>query len=415
AHFESAYELLSAAGQSESTDRAVVDLILDWAVLSYYQAHLLILDDLLDRHQDAVDRLGDDTRRMWWLIWRGHAAGFRLDQSDNMQFLDEALEIAEMTGDERGLAYAKTWQIWGLFITGDIEGAIKAAADVEEWATANRHEDPYPYFKSGVIGAYALASAGRGQDVAKRCREVIAFGQQVGNNRCVAFGHQGLSFLETTLGNYSLAIELAEKASSTAKDPIYRDTAHLNAAAAATLAGDGPRARQAVDYLLQAVETGIELPAPLFVKLADASAMMTEGQLTVGIEQLFQTRDEAKQMSRNWEWLFAEFYIAATFARIVTGEATATLGHLARNPRFIPYLRQARKEALPRLQATLDSAIQLGFNGMTQLAEVEMAKLLIHTGDKAEARRLLDSALAVVREFGEGESTERIRALLATT
>ncbi len=325
------------------------------------------------------------------------------------------LKIAEMTGDERGLAYAKTWQIWGLFITGDIEGAIKAAADVEEWATANRHEDPYPYFKSGVIGAYALASAGRGQDVAKRCREVIAFGQQVGNNRCVAFGHQGLSFLETTLGNYSLAIELAEKASSTAKDPIYRDTVHLNAAAAATLAGDGPRARQAVDYLLQAVETGIELPAPLFVKLADASAMMTEGQLTVGIEQLFQTRDEAKQTSRNWEWLFAEFYIAATFARMVTGEATATLGHLARNPRFIPYLRQARKEALPRLQATLDSAIQLGFNGMTQLVEVEMAKLLIHTGDKAEARRLLDSALAVVSEFGEGESTDRIRALLATT
>jgi len=415
AHFETAYELLSAAEQSESTDRAVVDLILDWAILSYYQAHLLILDDLLDRHQDAVDRLDDDTRRMWWLIWRGHAAGFRLDQSNNMRFLEQALEIAEATGDESGLAYAKTWQIWGLFITGDLEGAIEVAADIEEWATANRHEDPYPYFKSRVIGAYALASAGRGQGVAERCREVIAFGQHVGNNRCVAFGYQGLSFLEVMLGNYSSAIELAEIASSTAKDPIYRDTAHLSVAAAAALAGDGPRARQAVDYLLQAVETGVELPSPLFVKLADASAMMTEGQLTVGVEQLFQTRDEAKQMSRNWEWLFAEFYIAATFARIVTGEATATLGHLARNPRFIPYLRQAKKEALPRLQATQDSATQLGFNGMARLAEVEMAKLLIHTGDKAEARRLLESALAVVSEFGEGESTERIRALLATT
>ena len=415
AHFESAYELLSAAGQGESTDGAVVDLILDWAILFYYQAHLLILDDLLDRHQDAVDRLDDDTLRMWWLIWRGHAAGFRIDQSGNMRFLDEALEIAEATGDETGIAYAKTWMIWGLFVTGDLEGAIKAATDIEEWVIANRHEDPYPYFKSRVILSYALASAGRGMEVKEMCREVIAFGQKVGNSRSAAFGHQGLSFLETILGNYSSAIELADKASSTAKDPIYRDTAHLNAAAAATLAGDGARARKAVDYLLHAVETGIELPSPLFVKLADASALMSEGELTVGIEQLFDTRDEAKQMSRNWEWLFAELFIAATFARIVTGEATSSLRHLVRNLRFIPYLRRAKREALPRLEATLDSAIQLGSNGLSHLVEVEMAKLLIHTGDTVEARRLLESALRSIDPYGGGEGTDRIRGLLDQT
>ncbi|MEA1902835.1 MAG: AAA family ATPase, partial [Actinomycetota bacterium] len=413
AHFESAYELLSAAEQGEELDRATVDLILDWAILFYYQAHLLILDDLLDRHQDAVDRLGDDTRRMWWLIWRGHAAGFRLDQSNNMHFLDKALEVAEATEDETGFAYAKTWQIWGLFITGDLKGAIKAAADIEEWVMANRYEDPYPYFKSRVILAYALASAGQGQGVAEMCHEVIAFGQKVGNNRCVAFGHQGLSFLETTLGNYTSAIELAEEASSIAKDPIYRDTAQLNAAAAATLAGNGPRARQAVDELRLAVDTGIELPSPIFATLAEASALMSEGELTAGISQLFDARNEAKQMSRNWEWLFAELFIGTTFARIVTGEASSNLRHLARNPRFIPYIRRAKREALPRLEAARNLALHFGFSSVDYLAGVEMAKLLIHNGDKDEARRLLESALSVAGEFGEGEGTERVRFLLS--
>ncbi|HEY6635378.1 MAG TPA: adenylate/guanylate cyclase domain-containing protein, partial [Acidimicrobiia bacterium] len=90
AHFQKAYELL-AAGE-DNRDSELVDLILDWALLFYYQGFLLDLDEMLDRHQDAVDRLHDDTRRVWWLIWRGHAAGYKLDQTDNMKHLDEAIE-----------------------------------------------------------------------------------------------------------------------------------------------------------------------------------------------------------------------------------------------------------------------------------------------------------------------------------
>ena len=94
AHFERAYHLLADADPDPTRDRALVDLILDWAHLFYYRARLVDLGDLLDAHQDSVQRLEDETKRMWWLIWRGHADGCKLDQAGNMVHLDQAIEIA---------------------------------------------------------------------------------------------------------------------------------------------------------------------------------------------------------------------------------------------------------------------------------------------------------------------------------
>jgi class 3 adenylate cyclase len=414
AHYEAAYELLTNAEPSPDIDRATLETILDWAILFYYRARLLELDDLLEMHRGAIDRLDDDTLRMWWLIWRGHAAGFKLDQANNMEFLDAAVEIAQRTGDEPGLVYARTWQIWGHFITGRPEAAIEVAEEIDDWVVANRYDDPYPYLKSRGTLAYVLASTGDGDRVRQIGKELIEFGGEVGNNRCIAFGHQGLAFLDTLWLSLSAAIAAGREAHDIAKDPIYSDTANLSVAAAATLAADTDVAIETVAELRRAMQSGVELPAPLFVSISEGVVRMSEGELTAGIEQLFAARDEAQQASRMWEHLFAEFFIGAIFARMVTGEATRDLKRLARNPGFLRYVRRAKKEAAPRLRAALDEAHELGFAGVAPMIECELAKLLIHNGDKSEARQLLNSALAAVGGDETSEGTERVRELIAS-
>ncbi|HET9259740.1 MAG TPA: adenylate/guanylate cyclase domain-containing protein, partial [Acidimicrobiia bacterium] len=99
AHFERAYQLLAEAETDPERDAQLVDLILDWALLFYYRARLLDLDELLQRHEQSVKRLDDDNKWMWWLIWRGHAAGFRLDQTESLVDLERAVEIARAIGD----------------------------------------------------------------------------------------------------------------------------------------------------------------------------------------------------------------------------------------------------------------------------------------------------------------------------
>lgn len=414
AHYTKAYELIVASEESPELDRALVDLILAWAQLFYYQARFLHLGELLDRHQEVADRL-DDGRRMWWLIWKGHAAAVETDQSDNLGELEEGLEMAEEIEDEDGVIYAKTWMIWSHFVRGQLDQAIAIADALEERVRANRYNDPYPYFKALMVGVYARTSSGRLDGVRELCEEVIAFGHEVGNNRSIAFGHQGLAFLAVGLGNYRQSIEQGTEAAGIAKDPIYRDTSWLGVTAAASLMGERETARDGVDHLRRVEAEGIDLTAPLFVPSAEGVCLLMEGNLTEGMDLLLRTRDEAKQASRIWEWIFVEVNLGAVMARIVTGEAGGRIMDLARNPRFIPHFRRARKQALAQLERTLEDARRLGFDGLAPMIEVELAKLLIHRGDLAGARTNLNSALEAVAPFGEGEGTKRIRVLLSQT
>lgn len=413
AHFTKAYELITGAPSDAVDDGALVDLILDWAILFYYQADFVRLRQLLERHQDDVDRLGDETTRMWWLVWKGHAAGAQLDQTDNLRELDEALAIAERIGDQMGIAYAKTWTIWALFMKGDVSGSLSRLSEIDDWVTANRHIDPYPYFKSRLVSVYAACAGGHAEGVEDMCHDAIGFGQEVGNNRCIAVGYQGLAFHNSVLGNFEAAIEFGRRAAATAKDPIYRDTAYLTLSVAGTLTGNNALVLEAGEHLASVTEQGIDLTTPLFAQMAEAARLTTTGRLTEGIETLLKTVEEAEQSSRIWEGIFAEFFLGVIYSRIVTGELTADLKTLVRNPGFLPYLRRARKQAEPRLRAILDKTRRIEFLGAAHLIEVELAKFLLHRGEREEARRLLESALEYVSPFGEGEATARIRQLLA--
>lgn len=413
AHFEKGYEILTGSETGEGRDSDLVDLILDWAPLFYYRARLLDLDELLDRHQQAVDGLGDESRRMWWLIWRGHADGFKLDQTDNMTHLDEAVAIAERIGDQSGYVYARTWQVWGHFVAGRPLPAIEAAESIEEWVIANRELDPYPFFKSRCTAVFALSFSGRVEGAEEICTDVIDFGHRVGNNRCVAFGIQALAMMHLSLGNFEKAHSLAEEASSIAKDPIYRDTAKLTTIAAATLGGDFERARAGVDYLRRALDSGIQLPAPLFVDLAEATVMMNDGDLTNGMALLESTIQRAEESGRNWERLYGRCIRAVNMARTASGETKGDVKVLLRNPRFLSFSRKAGKQAEPELAAVRETAHATGLEVIVNVCDIEQAKLLVSRGRPDEARPLLERSLAFSDRSAEREGPGRIEELLA--
>ncbi|HEU4319745.1 MAG TPA: adenylate/guanylate cyclase domain-containing protein [Acidimicrobiia bacterium] len=411
-HFENAYSTLVAAGPGPEHDRSMTELILDWALLFYYRARLLDLDELLDRHQDAVDRLDDDQIRMWWLVWRGHAAGFKLDQTHNMAHLDEAIVIAERIGDATGYAYARTWQVWGKFVTGRPLEAIEAAESVTDWVIANRETDPYPFFKSRCVAVFALAFSGQVEAIQGICDDVIEFGRRVGNNRCVAFGHQALAMMHVGLGNYQRGIELGIQASEIAKDPMYRDTSRLTVVAAASLSGDVDLARRTAGYLRSAQAAGVQLPTPLFVDLGEALVKMGDGDIAGGVVLLEQTIETSERTSRLWEWFFGRTIKTVTLARISTGEVRADLKALARNPRLMS-VRRASRNAGPALSALRADARAAGMEVIANICDIEEAKLHMARGESTPAQVLLERARTFVDRSDETEGLHRVEALLA--
>ena len=413
AHFERAYEVLEAAEAGSDHETALVDLILDWAVLFYYQARMYDLGEVLDRHQDVVERLEDETRKMWWLVWRGHVAGFEIDQTDTMGPLEEALAIAERIGDETGYAYARTWQVWGHFIAGRPQKAIEASESIAEWAAVNRDVDPYPFFKSRCTGVFAMTYAGRFDGIEDICADVIDFGHRVGNNRCVAYGIQALAMFHVGLGNYEKAGSLAQEAFAIAKDPIYRDTSQLTVFAAASLTGDFEGVRDAVTYLRGVLDSGVQLPSPLIVEHGEAMLMMVDGDLSGGMERLDRAIALEAESSRIWEWLWGRTTKAIVQTGIATGEIKGDIMTLLRHPGAITHVRKAGRQADLELSAIRDDALALGFEVIANFCDVEQAKLFISKGRLEEARPLLERALVFSDRSSEREGADRIRGLLS--
>jgi class 3 adenylate cyclase/tetratricopeptide (TPR) repeat protein len=412
-HFERAYEVLGATEAGNDHDAALIDLILDWAILFYYQARMYDLAEILDRHQQVVERLGDETRRMWWLIWRGHVAGFEMDQADTMAPLEEAVAIAERIGDDTGYAYARTWQVWAHFIAGRPQEAIEAAESIEQWVALNRDVDPYPFFKSRCTGVFAMAYAGRFDGVEDICADVVDFGHRVGNNRCVAYGLQALAMFHVGLGNYETAGTLAREAFAVAKDPIYRDTAQLTSFAAASLGGDMDKVFDAITYLRGVFDTGVQLPPTLIAQHGEAVLMMVDGDLSNGMSSLDRLNVLATESGRIWEWLWGRMTKAIVQTRIATGEIKGSLTTLLRHPGAIAHVRKAGREADVELSAIRDDALALGYVVFANICDVEQAKLYISKGRPEEARPLLERALVFSDRSSQREGADRIRGLMA--
>jgi hypothetical protein len=336
-----------------------------------------------------------------------------MDQADNMKHLDRAIEIAERIGDDTGLAYARTWQVWGHFVAGRPREAIEAAKSIEAWVIANRESDPYPYFKSQCTMVFALTFSGQFADVERICADVIEFGHKVGNNRCIAFGNQALAMMHFGLGNFARAVALAEEASATAKDPMYRDTSKLTTILAASFSGDLDTARAGVDHLRTVVGAGVQLPSPLFVDVADALVRIGDGELSNGMSLLERTIETAGGASRVWEWLTGRSVKAVVMARIASGETTGDLKALLRNPRFISYVRKARSGAAAELTVVRDDARAMAYEVNANICDLELAKLFLSQGHDVEARVLLERSLAFFDRTAETEGAERVRELLA--
>jgi tetratricopeptide (TPR) repeat protein len=221
--------------------------------------------------------------------------------------------------------------------------------------------------------------------------------------------------MHLVLGNFEKAIALAEEANAVAKDPIYRDTSKLTVVSAALMSGDVELARSSVDYLRNCLDSGIQLPSPLFVDMGEAVVMMADGDLTGGLDLLEETIETAEATSRRWEWLFARYMKAVTLARMASGEVSGDWRTLIRNARLIPYLRKARTQAGAELASVRDDAHSAGFEMIVTYCDLEEAKLLMAKGQPDRARPLLERALAFSERNAETEGSTRIRVLLART
>jgi hypothetical protein len=376
-----AYDLLASKERTAEEDRCLCETLIEWMVVHYYRADFQRVKALLELHQGDFERVGDPELTGMALGWRGNAEFILMDLHRSLQLLDQAIAIGERDHSPSVLAHAITWKLWTLLFMGRATEVLDQAAPLPELIPALA-DDRYVVIKSQAAIAWANAGLGHITEAMRLADDLVELGERTASARARSVGHSVRTLLGLFAGDWDTAVDEGMAGVRAAQDPLYRGVASgavVNVLAAAgrveqlrAVLNDGPHSNDMMGELH---------------RWAEGVCLVLEGKLSKGMRTLEQAQLRAAMAGAIWGVAATDLYIASTYARITTGEASAPLSVAVRNPGFL--LRHAlapRRKARRALDHFREAHIEgLGLEGLRFAYEFERAKFLAHQGDVAGA------------------------------
>jgi class 3 adenylate cyclase/tetratricopeptide (TPR) repeat protein len=398
-------------------DRLVVEVILEWAQVHYYHGNFGALDELMNAHADAADRLDHDGLRSRWLAWRGHVAHLgRGEVAEAITLFDEAIALGERSGDPAGEAYAHAWIIWALGGNGRTSETTSHWRRVQELLPSieDAHDRRYIEIKAmggAAIAANVLGDFQTGRELAARLR---AIGVERGNRRATALSLFASAFALYACGDFDTVRGLGDQMHRVDPDPLYRVSLSTFSAGLAAISGDVDSARHVLEESHSACRAlGLKLLVATFESFA-ALTLLWEGRVGRAMRELGRCRADAVRRGD----VFAaattlDVSFAVVHARIATGAAAGSVWTALTNPGFVlrhvvGAARRARRE-LEQLLVTLDEVDLPAYRFQVHW---ELAVLADHEGRHDDAVHHARQIIDALGEFTDTGYVHQARELL---
>jgi class 3 adenylate cyclase len=108
-YYTEAYQLIvEIPDKTDLDNELLIDLLMKWALVFYYQGEFGKLTDLFEEHL-ALD---DKSKYGMFYAWLGFAFICRNRIKDSYEYLKTALQIGEQLKDQKLIGYACTWLTW---------------------------------------------------------------------------------------------------------------------------------------------------------------------------------------------------------------------------------------------------------------------------------------------------------------
>ncbi|CAB1060308.1 hypothetical protein D1BOALGB6SA_5074 [Olavius sp. associated proteobacterium Delta 1] len=222
-YYTEAYQLIvELPNKTKSDNELLIDLLMKWALVFYYQGEFGRLTDLFEEHLDIAKTLDGKSRYGMFRAWLGFALLCRNRIKDSYEYLMEALEIGEQLNDQKLIGYTCTWLPWTCAYYGLLDEAINYGERAQEISRVYP-SDQYIYFKS--LGGMALATYLKGdkQRLFEIGKKLVDFGRKQSNIRSQSMGHGFIGGAYALEGNLQAAVENGEKGVGIAADPFYAE------------------------------------------------------------------------------------------------------------------------------------------------------------------------------------------------
>jgi hypothetical protein len=408
--YTEAYELLVGKERTPDEDRTLCETLVEWMVVHYYRADFTRVTSLLERHESDFGRVGDPELTGMALAWRGNAESILLNLRKADSLLDEAIAIGRRYDSPMVLAHAVTWRLWALFFAGRMADVVEAAEELPPLIEV-LDDDRYVVLKSTGAVAFAHAVLGNIGETLRMADELQTLGEGTGSARALSLAHSVRCCLGMLTGDWDGAVAEGTAAVRVVRDPMYHGIASTTVVNVLATASRVEELRKALDALPPSDDIMGEI-----YRWAEGVCLVLEGRLSQGMRLLERCRRHALDTGAGWGVMVTDLYIATTYARIATHEATAPTSAVLRNPGFVVrHAAPARRKARRALEAfERDYLGDRALEGLRFSFEYERAKFLAAEGDVAGAKQSAQRALRTSGDYGDSEGRDAVKAFLAS-
>jgi class 3 adenylate cyclase len=404
-HYHSAYELLTADDavgadlNRSSRDRLLLELMLEWSIIFYYDAGFIEQSELFARHVDLPDLVNDAVLSAQWKAWETMVHWMHTGEIfGSIEAMNEALEMAVRCDDPVAQGYAMAWLSWMFYVGGQPQQAAELWPGVQTLLPRIDDADvrQYVHIKALSGAAFGAATHGDGTLAETQAHELLEIGRATGSRRALVTGHCVLIAVHLFRGDIAALNTAVAEARAVKADRVYSYVYDVWAVGVSIAYGDPTEARELFETarpLAEEVEIGINT---VFYDYMACQLDLIDGKLSRAVRGLEAERRKNQARGLLWAVCQQDGFFAIVLARTATGEAAASTGAALRNPSFVRrYGLGIAKKARRLLEAAHDLLSEHGYT--TVLVDIELAKLAAHDGRLDDAKRhalIVQTALA---------------------
>jgi class 3 adenylate cyclase/tetratricopeptide (TPR) repeat protein len=414
-YYQEAYDLLSQ-NQSRSIpeDVLLIDLLIEWCMVFYYQGRFEAMAELLLVHVKLAESLDDKARKGVYYAWLGHATfwqGAKLQ--DSYRYLHQALALGDQTDNQQVIGLACSFLIKTCAEMGYLEEAVRFEKRTQEMLGLFE-SNPFFYITyysgKGYIGWFL----GDRQRLHESAQGLLDYGQKISSLRCQMVGNLLMGFRHFVDLDMELAVEHTQKV-ITQGDPYHAIFGKLLLGMFLVQRREFERAEDLLTQVIAYSETEqteyLKTTANLFLGVSLAA----QGQLAQGIRLVESVSREFMEFHRSVFASLSEFILGNIFLQIFQGSGKKDLAAFCKNFGFLmKNLPFAGKKAERHLTKAVQLARQTGARGFLGQPCLQLGVLFKLRGRRAKAKEYVSEAIRVFEECGFEAHLNHARELLDT-
>ncbi|MBW1768646.1 MAG: AAA family ATPase, partial [Deltaproteobacteria bacterium] len=397
-YFRKAFDILASKEDKLEEEKIIlIDILNSWGYAFYYLGNIKEFINLFNSHKDLAESLDDKAKIGMFYVWLGVALFMSGKPKDSFDCLSNALELGEISSNQKVVGYACTWLSWACAELGLLDAGIGFGERAQTIAESFP-SDQYLFFKSLGGLSYINNMKGDTKKVFEGAELLLDYSEKTSNNRSKVFGHWVNSWGHLLTGDIELSQKSAEKAVEIALDPFYALFPKISLSLAYFFGGQFQKVEDVQQSALESCEKYEIGQLSELSYLSLAPALISKGHMKEGLRMLEKNRETLFKNQRRVWYAQSEYILGKIYSQIATGPTpafsvmTKNVGFLVKNAPF------AGKKAEEHFNKAIDIFKEIGSKGFLGTACLDLGLLYKNKKRTDQARNYISEAIDIFQE-----------------